>query len=253
MSKKYFGLRWVGNSCWMDASLMSLFFPTKLSQFFMPFIKNNTNHKLSVVKRKALSVIENLRQPNVGNTVTVFDLRDELHKLTRHKKDKEMELAFLPHGVEGYVFYFIVEFLELFSVKPLIGHKNGKKKEFYVLEIEDCSGSNILSCLNKNFKGWRWDKNSLNYLIIELVNSHVEPQEFITWNKIRWELVGMIVFDCSHFVSYLKIQNQWFLYDDGNTFHGIPMQEYDFGQYYRKNMCHFQYGEKNTFFFFARA
>ena len=164
-------------------------------------------------------------------------------------------MAFQPENEQGYVFYFLQEILRLFGapacrVRPPWGRNLQKA---YVMEMDNCHYETVEHCLERNYRRWYIDESTLHYLIIELIDRDAEPQEHINFRDRPWSLTSMIVFDCSHFVSYHKRGDQWFLYDDNRSLMHSPLQPYEFGQHYNRGACHFQYGRKNTFFFYAPA
>ena len=153
----HYGLRWVGQSCWIDSTLMALFFPMGTYSFFYPYILRAGESK---EKTLLLRIISNLREPEKESDI------GELRSVLKNRSNtKDQRLAFQEKNKYGYVFYFLQEFLKMFSVPPLaaVGHRDR-----YILEIQDCSGS-IVECLETTFEGWTWNFDSLRYLIIELV------------------------------------------------------------------------------------
>ena len=90
-------------------------------------------------------------------------------------------------------------------------------------------------------------------MVIEMIGKTVKPEENIEFKGVKWSLCSMIVFDCSHFISYLKQGGKWYLYDDNRSLYHKTLQPYAFGEYYQRGMCRFRYGIENTFFFYVRA
>ena len=107
------------------------------------------------------------------------------------------------------------------------------------------------ACLHKNYADWEIAHRSMHYLFIELVGDSVKPQQKLSFNGKQWELHSMIVFDCNHFISYIKQAGQWYLYDDTRSLSHIGLQPYTFGQTYSKGGCQFRYGRENSFFFYV--
>lgn len=254
MSNKnlYYGLRWTEKSCWMDSSLMALFFSTSTNAYFSRFVENHNNEETNHIKNETLYLINSIQETN-NQDVSVDSLRDHLNKYAMNKKDRKMITAFERSGNEGYVYYFLIEFLRLFNVPPLIGRPIvGTNQEMYILELQDCGRSSIEDCLNNSYRGWRW-KQTQPYLIVES-NTELSPQENILWNSSHYTLKSMIVFNCSHFVTYVRRQNVWYLYDGGRTYKDMPLQVTSFGGefYSPSDHCPFIYGQTNTFFFYMQ-
>lgn len=237
---------------------MALFFPTRMHAIMMPYIMRCKKKSVASVKRNLLGIIDDMHHPG-----KIGDLGELRQQLLQFHDTEDQRNAFQDENVFGYVFYFIQEFLRLFDVDPLVARRRGtsvlvskrlpharrRNLRMYVVEVEFCKNATLEKCLQKNYCGWEFE--SPPYLIIELISHNVEPQLQMRWQGVTWELQSMIVFDCSHFVAYLKHQDGWYLHDDSRTLQHIPMQEYDFGDYYSRGMCQFEYGVKNTFFFFV--
>jgi hypothetical protein len=128
----------------------------------------------------------------------------------------------------------------------------GERKSEWILEIEHCDTTTpIEQCLAQNYINWEIETD-MTHLFIELVANTVHPDEHIQFNGKKWELTSMVVFDCSHFISYLKQKDTWYLYDDTRSLAHISLTPYEFGKFYTKgNGCRFQYGVQNTFFFYV--
>ena len=258
--ERFFGLVWDRQSCWMDSSFMSLFFPDRMHAVMFPYIKKCTRHNVAEAKQHVVSAVQQLRAP--GKTSTLRALRQHLLEF---QDTEDQRSAFQPDNVFGYVFYFVQEFLRLFDFPPLVARRVGKAVQvsqrlpharrrnlkLYIVEVEFCKGETVEKCLEKNYRGWTFDRCTLRYLIIELISHNVKPQLTLEWQGVRWQLQSMIVFDCSHFVAYMRRNDIWYLHDDSRTLQKIPITEYEFGDYYQRGMCHFQYGVKNTFFFYT--
>ena len=243
----------------MDSSLMSLFFPDKMHRIMMPFLQKNGNAELRHIKSAVLDVATQIRTPG-----TVGHLHDLRNQLLRFNETEDQRNAFQPENKFGFVFYFLQEFLRLFEFPPLVAQRAGKVRtasslphshkkhlELYVVEVEYCRNETLQKCLEKNYRGWAFERDSLRYLIIELISHDVSSQLTMRWQGVRWTLQSMIVFDCSHFVAYMRKDGAWYMHDDNRTFQQVPITEYEFGDYYQRGMCHFEYGVKNTFFFYA--
>jgi hypothetical protein len=250
MEKFYYGFRWNNQSCWMDASLMALFFPDEMYKKMFYYLRKtkSDDNDVNEVKEITKKLVNKMRSP--GIIPDVIQLRDFLWKHW-HNKTKHQNYAFQPEHEQGYVFYFIQEFLELMSFPVLRARPTHGQdwQETRILEIENCEGNTLEECLHINFNHWKFDKKSLNYLIIELVNHTVIPQETLHFEGIVWKLHSMIVFDCSHFVTYIKKNDKWFIYDDNRALNEQPLKKNTFGNYYETGLCNFKYGLKNTFFF----
>jgi hypothetical protein len=241
---KYYGLQWTKQSCWIDSSLMALFFPERSYHYFYPFIQKGKNTSLKV---QLINIINGLRTPN--KLIDIGKLRSMLHDRI---KTRTQELAFQSENKYGYVYYFIDEFLKLFCVPPLVGkpYPESDNKRIHILEIDNCHSGTITDCLNTSYSHWSWDVRSLNYLIIELVSDQVTPQLHMTWQGVQWTLCAMIVFNCSHFMTYVLVDKKWYIYDDNKSLHNIPLIPMKFGDTYDVGFCSFKYGENNTFFFY---
>jgi len=239
---------------------MALFFPDRMHALMHPFIAESTNPQLTEVQQRVMTAVQQLRTP--GTVASLGDLRQ--HLLEFHRTSDQRN-AFMPDNVFGYVFYFVQEFLRLFQVPPLVGRREGdtvqvstrlphahrRNLKLFIVEVEYCQKETLQHCLEKNYSGWSFKPDSLRYLIIELISHDAEPQLALEWQGKKWQLQSMIVFDCSHFVAYMRRGDAWFLHDDNRALQQIPITEYEFGDYYQRGMCHFQYGVKNTFFFYV--
>lgn len=238
---------------------MSLFFPDKMHSIMLPFLQKNTNPELREIKSHVLDVVAQIRTP--GKVGHLHDLRDQLR---RFNTTRDQRNAFQPADKFGFVFYFLQEFLRLFDYPPLLAtregrvrtarslpHSHKKNLKLYVVEVEYCHSETLQKCLETNYRGWTFERESLRYLIIELISHDVTPQLKMRWQGVRWTLQSMIVFDCSHFVAYVRRGASWYMHDDNRTFQHAPITAYDFGDYYQRGMCHFEYGVKNTFFFYT--
>ena len=248
LNKRFFGFPWDSQSCWIDTSLMCMFFPNKMYNILYPLFCKNDNPKIDEIKTNLMHIVEELRNP--GEVPTLHNLRTQLvGKIKNHTQED----AFQPLGEQGYVFYFLQEFLRLFDLPAITGKssRSSKFKKIYIMEVEQCHEESISHCLQKNYSGWTFKPDSLNYMIIELIDRDARPEERITFQSKEWELTSMIVFDCSHFVSYLKQGDQWYLYDDNRSLMHTPLLPYSFGQHYHHGSCSFEYGRKNTFFFYV--
>lgn len=248
INKRFFGFPWDSQSCWIDSSLMCMFFPTPMYEILYPMFAANDNPKLSDIKSNLMHIVDDLRHPD--GIPTLHGLRDQLiHKIKNHTQED----AFQPGGEQGYVFYFLQEFLRIFDIPAITGksRNSSKFKKIYIMEVEQCEDESISHCLKKNYKGWTFKPDSLNYMIIELIDHNAFPEEEISFESKDWKLTSMIVFDCSHFISYLKQGDQWYLYDDNRSLMHTPLKPYKFGQHYNHGMCSFEYGRKNTFFFYV--
>lgn len=271
----YFGPSWSKQSCWLDSSLMALFFPDEMYTIFSNFIQQLVIHshdtRLNGIRNALFQIVDQIRTPTETFVhVNVDEFRSSLHNLAKRRDNKFTTEAFEQEGEEGYVYFFILEFLKLFQIPCVQGHgstphsrkrrtKRANWENIYIHEIEDCNGSTIEECLQSSYKGWNW-KNPQPYLIVETIENEnsvtkIVPQEQLTWNSQSYQLCSMIVYDCSHFVAYVKKGDTWYLYDDGNALRQKPLNEnsYEFGtDYYERFHCKFNYSRNNAFFFYTR-
>lgn len=249
----HYGFKWDRQSCWMDASLMALFYPESMYSIVYPFFNQNNNSKIREVKNTLLQSITEMRNP---------DAQPELHGLrsilAQHIQTREQEFAFQVENQLGYVFYFLQEILKMFNVECMraIAPTGTNYKKLYVMEMEFCNNNTVEQCLSKTYKKWSFHKKIADYMIIELIDGDgkysVQPQENIRFLNQEWSLCSMIVFDCSHFISYVKESGKWFLYDDTRSLSHQELDIYSFGSFYRNGTCQFRYGKNNTFFFYTR-
>lgn len=254
------GIPWDGQSCWMDSSLMALFFPDKLFRVLYPQFANKSVRGYARIKTTLLQIVDEMRADN-GHP-SLHEFRSMLTTDTAMRGDQKY--AFQPVNSQGYVYYFLQELLKLFAVpcvraKPPYGVRF---RNLHVLEMETCGtdgSATVETCLAKTYRNWRFHPSSasVRHMIIELLdeNRHrVQPQERIVFQGKHWELCSMVVFDCSHFVGYLKQDDTWYLFDDTRALSHLEMQSFEFNRgFYQKGMCKFQYGVENTFFFYVRV
>ena len=253
LSHSQFGMQWDRQSCWMDASLMSLFYPDAMCNIIYPMIQKSTNSKLSDVKHTLLQTISELREPNG---------QPHLHGLRSMLSDciqtRDQRYAFQVENQLGYVFYFLQELLKLFNVDCTRAiQPHGKNyTRLYVMEMEYCNNSTVEQCLHSTYENWNLHDDLAKYMIIELIDDNgkfaVKPQENVFFLDYEWTLCSMVVFDCSHFVSYVNDGGNWYLYDDTRSLSHQELDPYEFGSFYSKGSCHFEYGKNNTFFFYTR-
>lgn len=242
---RYFGLQMSKKSCWMDTSLMALFFPDKMHNYFSKFVKKLKHPTLQAIKQEIQNII------TIINTVNQKYNVDRLRNLlSNFASSSEQRRAFEKENSLGYVYYYLVEFLKLLDVPPIQLMKHGVvNKETYILELENCDGTTIQECLDVFLQSWSL-MYPPDYLIIEMTNSTLVPMENIQVQEKRYQLQSMIVSNCNHFITYVKKGNKWLLYDDFRTLHKKPLTTMEFGQHYVIDDCHFAYGQKNTFFFY---
>jgi hypothetical protein len=119
------------------------------------------------------------------------------------------------------------------------------------MEVEHCREESFSQCLQRNYSKWEYVRPE-KFMIIELIGDTVNVEETIVFEGASWKLCSMIVFDCSHFISYLYKGSQWYLYDDNRSLMHKVLQPIKFGDYYKRGSCKFRYGIENTFFFYAR-
>lgn len=249
-----YGLQWDRQSCWMDASMMALFYPEAMYNVLHPMFEYNNNKRISEVRDVMCQTVREMRDPE--GQPHLHGLRS---LLTNFAHTRDQKYAFQIENEMGYVFYFLQEILKLFNAdctRALSPYRKNYSK-LYVMEMEFCNSNTIEQCLESTYKDWTFDSNIAKYMIIELIDEEgkysVQPQEHIGFLDYQWTLCSMIVFDCSHFVSYVKESGQWYLYDDTRSRSHQALDPYDFGSYYNKGMCQFQYGKQNTFFFYTRT
>jgi hypothetical protein len=172
-------------------------------------------------------------------------------------RTRDQKYAFQRENELGYVFYFLQEFLKLFDADCMRGvpphYTVDRERKVYVMEVDACHGEPFSECLARNYKGWTFADSFFKFMVIELVGKTVQPEERITFEAAEWTLCSMIVFDCSHFISYLKQGEQWYLYDDNRSMSHKTLQPYEFGNFYERGTCRFRYGVENTFFFYVRG
>lgn len=253
-----FGFSWSAQSCWMDSSLMAMFYPDAMFNVLYPLFARSTTRKYSHVRTTMLQIITEMRVP--GGQPSLHGFRDMLSTETPMTGDQKY--AFQKEHELGYVFYFLQEIQKLFSVpciraRPPYGSRYTK---LYVLEMEACGTdgtATVESCLNKTYHRWSFhpDSSAIRHIMIELLDEdkhRVQPQERMQFQGKYWSLCSMIVFDCSHFVSYVKQGAQWYLYDDTRAMSHLELNPCEFGKhYYEKGGCRYQYGVQNTFFFYV--
>jgi hypothetical protein len=255
-AEHYYGLKWSKQSCWMDASLMAMFFPRTIYEYLIPFIMKADIHsekhnELESIKLETLDIAENVRSPN--NHLTHVDtLRTLLH---RHSTNRDQKMAFQPEHKYGYVYYFLIEFLKMFKI-PCVTYycsKIKQKQQDYIIQLDSCYSVPLETCLTTTTNSWQMSEcfGSIPFIIIEINNDHVIPTLQITWKNRQWKLMSMIVYGCSHFMTYINRNDEWFIYDDNNTLHKIPLQPMKFGDIYDTGFCKFKYGSNNTFFFYV--
>lgn len=249
----HYGFEWNMQSCWMDASLMALFYPDSLYSIVSTFFLQNNNKQIADVKNTLVKCISEMRSPT-----SIPSLHGLRSILARHIRTLDQKYAFQLENELGYVFYFLQELLKMFDVKCMRARPpDGENfKKLYVMEMEHCNNITVEQCLQKKYKKWIFHSELAHYMIIELIDEDgkysVKPQETISFLKHKWSLCSMIVFDCSHFISYIKQDGKWFLYDDTRSLSHKELDPYAFGSFYRNGHCHFKYGKNNTFFFYTR-
>lgn len=202
------------------------------------------------------------------------DLRHALRQLVRVDKTRARALgrAFAPVNVYGYVYYFLVELFRLFRA-PCFGkhgrphrhrskpHKKPKRRRVEVLEV-DCrapAGAKAVlfsECLGHTYRAHRWWHVPRFFVCEILTTSHpaVIDQRLDGFAGHTWWLASMIVFNCSHFVAYLKVPPDahavtpadlddptrmaggaaaaaWYIYDDVRSLHREPLRRVDIARY----------------------
>jgi hypothetical protein len=246
------GFEWNQESCWMDSSLMALFFPDEMYKVVFPMFARNRDEQLSEVRETLMTIVHEMRASNQ----TAPQLHGLRTLLANHfLKTRDQKYAFQRENELGYVFYFLQEFLKLFKVDCVrIRNPSSKRvRKQYVMEVFGCSGEPFSQCLRRNYRRSRFDSNYLRFMVIEMIGKTVKPEEYIEFKGVKWSLCSMIVFDCSHFISYLKQGGKWYLYDDNRSLSHKTLQPYSFGEYYQRGICQFRYGVENTFFFYVRS
>lgn len=253
-----YGPSWNAQSCWMDSSLMALFYPDAMFKVMYPLFARSTTSNDSHIRTTLLQIINEIRVP--GGQPSLHGFRNML--ATKTSMTGDQKFAFQKEHEFGYVFYFLQEIQKLFSV-PCIRARPpyGKRyRRLYVLELEACGidgTATVESCLAKTYRRWSFHPSSstIRHLMIELLDEEkhrVQPQERMQFQGKYWSLCSMIVFDCSHFVSYVKQGVQWYLYDDTRAISHLELKPCEFGKhYYEKGGCRYQYGVQNTFFFYV--
>lgn len=253
-----YGLPWSAQSCWMDSSLMAMFYPDEMYNVLYPLFARNTDPKVAHIKSTLLQIVQEIRAPN--GSPELHGLRSMLAQETPMKGDQKY--AFQVESELGYVFYFLQEIQKLFGLPCARGRPRfyKRRKSLYVLEMEQCHGKHntVESCLNRTYRRWRFDHTpDVRHMMIELLDEEgkysVQPQEVVRFQGYRWHLCSMVVFDCSHFVSYVKQAGQWYLYDDTRSLSHQELQPFAFNTHYEKGSCRFRYGVENTFFFYVRG
>ena len=249
---QYFGFPWDRQSCWMDSSLMAMFYPDATYATIYPYIeKMNASPSMHDIMPALTQVISELRTPGIAPSLHGIRSLFAKHFAEKRSASEDQRDAFQVENELGYVFYFVQELLHVMGVPPVTMSRGRSTRNQWILEIEKCGDDTPLEeCLQQNYAGWKI-KSDMTYLFIELVGDTVKPQEFIQFNGKAWKLTSMVVFDCSHFISYLKQDGQWYLYDDTRSMSHIGLEPYKFGQSYTKGSCRFQYGRENTFFFYV--
>lgn len=248
-----YGLQWDRQSCWMDASMMALFYPEQMYNIIYPAFASNANTRVKDVRDTLCQIVSEMRSPQ--GAPHLHGLRS---LLTNYANTRDQKYAFQTENQMGYVFYFLQELLRLFNVDCTRARSPYRKNysKLYVMEMELCNNTSVEQCLSSTYKNWTFDANIAKYMIIELIDEDgkysVRPQESVQFVGYEWTLCSMIVFDCSHFVSYVKEDGKWFLYDDTRSLSHQPLDPCNFGNYYKKGSCQFQYGKQNTFFFYTR-
>ena len=246
------GFEWNQESCWMDSSLMALFFPDEMYKVVFPMFERNRDEKLTEVRETLMTIVNEMRSSNQ----TAPQLHGLRTLLANHfLKTRDQKYAFQRENELGYVFYFLQEFMKLFQVDcvRVRNPSSSRVRKQYVMEVFGCSGEPFSQCLRRNYRGARFNSNYLRFMVIEMIGKTVKPEEYIEFKGVKWSLCSMIVFDCSHFISYLKQGGKWYLYDDNRSLYHKTLQPYSFGEYYQRGMCQFRYGVENTFFFYVRS
>lgn len=251
------GFEWDAQSCWMDSSLMAMFYPDPIYDvLYHQFAESQV--KYNNIREVLMDIVKELREPD-GHP-TLHDLRSILAEQTPMTGDQKF--AFQREHTFGYVFYFLQEIQKLFGIKSMraIPPYGTQPRDLHVLEMERCgskSQDTVQSCLARTYEGWSFVDTDVRHMFIELIDEdryQVKPQETITFQGHTWQLCAMIVFDCSHFVTYVKQSGQWYLYDDTRALSHLQLQPHEFGRkYYTKGTCRYQYGVQNTFFFYVRG
>lgn len=253
--KNYYGLKWTAQSCYIDSTLMALFFHRDMYAVFFPFLEHAQDVEESL-RSHVIRIIRTMREPE--RVADIGDLRTELRAMTKPTQDHDR--AFQKENKYGYVYYFLQEFLRLFSVPPLSGRSRVSQVPVrkHIVEITSCDyqeGCRIERFLREEFNAIEWDPLSLRYLIVEFsgdLQRALTPELTLQWESKTWKLYSMIVFDCSHFITYLlsHVDSQWYVYDDGKSRSHTPLVPMPFGAVYRVDSCQFRYGKENTFFFY---
>lgn len=246
------GFEWDKESCWMDSSLMALFFPDEMYKVMFPMFARNRDEKLTEVRETLVTIVNEMRASN-QTAPHLHGLRTLLANHFLNTRDQKY--AFQRENELGYVFYFLQEFMKLFRVDCVQVRKSSssRMRKHYVMEVFGCNGEPFSQCLRRNYRGATFDSDYLRFMVIEMIGKTVKPEETIEFKGVQWSLCSMIVFDCSHFISYLKQGGKWYLYDDNRSLYHKTLQPYAFGEYYQRGMCRFRYGIENTFFFYVRA
>jgi hypothetical protein len=251
------GFEWSAQSCWMDSSLMAMFYPDPMyNVLYDQFAQSNT--KFNHIREVLVSIVKELREAN-GHP-SLHSLRSILADETPMIGDQKY--AFQREHELGYVFYFLQEIQKLFGVQCMRATPpyGATPRKLYVLEMERCGSAGqdtVQTCLNRTYSRWSFeDMADVRHMFIELIDEDrytVQPQEEVQFQGYQWQLCSMIVFDCSHFVTYLKQNGGWWLYDDTRALSHMTLKPHTFGQqYYTKGSCRYQYGVQNTFFFYVR-
>ena len=93
-TEKYFGLAWDRQSCWIDSSLMALFFPDRMYKIMMPYIERCSNRRVESVRKNVLRIVQQLRTPG-----TVGELKDLRQQLLEFQQTRDQRNAFVPVNV----------------------------------------------------------------------------------------------------------------------------------------------------------
>ena len=128
-------------------------------------------------------------------------------------------------------------------------------------------------CLRHSYRNHQWSYVP-NMFITEILTSSkpVVIDQTLSFADHTWSLESMIVFNCSHFVAYMRLHdNEWYIYDDVRSLHNKALNKVDLSHYlrldtddaetlntkldstsddtwcYAKNGCQFHPGVHNTF------
>ena len=101
INKRFFGFPWDSQSCWIDTSLMCMFFPNPMYQILYPMFASNDNPKMKEIKNNLMHIIDDLRHP--GDVPTLHgDVRLKVPAGTQNGKMFRLRGQGIKDEAHGY-------------------------------------------------------------------------------------------------------------------------------------------------------